>query len=255
MIASWKCLPGLIILSSLFAAQTRAAVFSTNPISDAFVTTGPTGNLSGNNYGAAGALGVSASGLPKGEFDSVLQFNVAGAVSAFNAQYGVGQWTIQSVTLQLTATAPNNPIFNTSAAGQFQINWMQNNSWSEGTGTPTAPATNGISYTTLKNTFAGPGDESLGTFAFNGATNGTSTFNLSLAPGFASNLLSGIYVSLEMFAADTNVSALFDSRNFGAPGSRPVLTIDAVPEPEASLWALALAACVGWRLFIRRRQR
>jgi hypothetical protein len=252
MKASWKWLPGALVLFSIFSDHACAAVFSTNSFSDAFVTTGPTGNLSGNNYGGAGALGVSAPGLPKGEFQSVLQFDVSGAVNAFNNQYGAGNWRIQSVTLQLTATAPNNPIFNTSSAGQFQVDWMQNNSWAEGTGTPNAPTNNGITYSTLHSMFVGPNDESLGTFAFNGATNGAASFTLNLAPGLVSNLISGGDVSLDMFAADTNISYLFDSRNFGTAADRPLLTIDAVPEPGSSLWPLAIACLAGRRFFVRR---
>ncbi|HWY76611.1 MAG TPA: hypothetical protein VN281_13385 [Verrucomicrobiae bacterium] len=252
MKASWKWLPGALVLISFFSHQSRAAVFSTNSFSDAFVTTGPTGNFRGNNYGSAGALGVSAPGLPKGEFQSVLQFDVSGAVSAFNNQYGAGQWRIQSVTLQLTATAPNNPIFNTSSAGQFQVNWMQNNSWTEGTGTPNAPTNNGITYNTLHSTFVGPNDENLGTFAFNGATNGTASYTLNLAPGLVSGLISGGDVSLDMFAADTNISYLFDSRNLGTVGARPLLTIDAIPEPGFSLWSLVTLCFASRRLFFRR---
>jgi len=136
---------------------------------DAFVTTGPSGNLSGNNYGGAGALSVAAPGLSKGEFQSVLQFDLSGAVTSFNTQFGAGQWNIQSITLSLTATSPNNAIFNSSAAGQFGISWMQNDSWTEGTGTPAAPTTTGITYSSLPS-YTGAGDESLGTFSFNGDT-------------------------------------------------------------------------------------
>jgi hypothetical protein len=50
-----------LALSLAFSAH--AATFTLNPSADAFVTTGPTGNLSGNNYGGAGALSVAALGL------------------------------------------------------------------------------------------------------------------------------------------------------------------------------------------------
>ncbi len=256
MLTSSKWLPvglAMVVAPSFYATSARAAVFSASPVSDAFVTTGPSGNLSGNNYGGAGALGVSAPGLAKGAFDSVLQFDVSGAIGAFNSQYGAGQWTIQSVSLQLTATPPNNGIFNATSPGQFQINWMQNNSWTEGTGTPNAPTATGITYATLQSTFVGSNDENLGIFSFGGATNGAASYNLNLTPGFTTELLSGGGISLEMFAADPNISYLFDSRNFGSAGSRPVLSIDAVPEPGTSLWILGIACCAGWRRFARRR--
>ena len=109
----------LFLIAASLAA--RAASFSTNPTADAFVTTGPSGNLVGNNYGAAGALALSAPGLPQGELQSVLQFNLGGALSSFNSTFGVGQWSIQSVTLLLTAAPANNTIFNPSSAGVFGI--------------------------------------------------------------------------------------------------------------------------------------
>jgi hypothetical protein len=257
MTTSWKwMLAGLTtgVLHPFIAAPTLAATFSTNSFSDAFVTTGPSGNLSGNNYGAAGALGVSAPGLPKGEFQSVLQFDLAGARNSFDNQFGAGQWSVQSVSLQLTATPPNNGIFNTTSAGQFQIYWMQNNSWTEGTGTPNAPTTTGITFTSLQNTFIGPGDESLGTFSFNGATNGAANYTLSLTNGFTAGLLAGNDISLRLVAADSSVSYLFDSRNFGTAGSRPLFTVDAEPEPGAmALSSLGMALLAGWWMMVRRR--
>src|ERR1039458_5864047 len=81
-----------------------ATSYSTNPFSDAFVTTGPGASLSDDNFGAAGALAVAAGGLAEGEFQSVLQFDLSGEHSSFDAQFGAGSWTVQSVTLQLTAS-------------------------------------------------------------------------------------------------------------------------------------------------------
>ena len=230
---------------SLFNNPAWAASSSVNPSADAFVAAGPTGNLSNNNYGGAGALSISAPNLSQGEFQSLLQFNLSTVKSAFDSQFGVGQWSIQSVTLQLTATTPNNAIFNSSAAGQFSISWMQNDAWTEGTGTPQAPTTTGITFSTL-NSFLSAGDEALGTFSFNGATSGNSTFTLGLTPSFSADVLAGNNVSFRMFAADTTVSALFDSRSFGTASARPLLTITAVPEPTSlALGVMGLYLLVG----------
>src|ERR1043166_9796878 len=117
-----------------------AATFTAKPTADAFVTTGPSGNLSGNNYGGAGALGVAAAGEPQGEFQSLVQFSLSGARSFFDTQYGAGVWSIESITLGLTAVA-GNAFFNPSRAGQFQVSWMANTGWGEGTGKPTFPTT------------------------------------------------------------------------------------------------------------------
>ena len=214
----------------LLTVSSQAASSSLNPFADAFVTSGPTGNLSIYNYGGAGALSMAAPNLAQGEFQSLLQFNLARVKIEFDSQFGIGQWSIQSVTLQLTATAPNNAIFNTPAAGQFAISWMQNDGWSEGAGTPQFPTQTGITFATLNN-FLSPGDEALGTFNFNGATTGNATYALGLTPSFSADVLAGNTVSFRMFATDTAISAVFDSRSFGTASLRPLLTITAVPEP------------------------
>jgi hypothetical protein len=238
----------LAVCLSFICNPVWAASSSLNPSADTFVTTGPTANLSNNNYGGAGALSIAAPNLSQGEFQSVLQFNLSSVKAAFDTQFGVGQWSIQSISLQLTAAAPNNPIFNTPAAGQFAISWMQNDAWSEGTGTPSAPATTGITFSTL-NTFLSPADETLGTFNFNGATSGNAIYSLGLSPSFSADVLAGNTVSFRMFAADSTVSGVFDSRSFGTASARPLLTITAVPEPTSiSLGIVGLS-------FLARRNR
>jgi len=61
-------LASLDLMAVLLALPAHAATFTPNPSADAFVTIGPTANLSGNNYGGVGALSVTASGLTNGEF-------------------------------------------------------------------------------------------------------------------------------------------------------------------------------------------
>ena len=230
-----------IALALLLGLPAYSATFTLNPSADAFVATGPTANLSGNNYGGAGALSVAAPGLAKGEFQSVLQFDLSTARASFDTQFGAGQWSIQSVTFSLTATSPNNAIFNSSAAGQFGISWMQNDAWTEGSGTPASPGATGITFSSLPS-FLSAGDESLGTFSFGGGTSGPATYSLSLTPGFSADAEAGDLVSLRLFAADNAVSYLSDSRSFGTAAARPILSIVAVPEPGAFSLAGAGAA-------------
>ena len=246
----WGCGLGVALGGALVSSTGLAASVSVNPAADAFVTTGPTGNLSNSNYGGAGALSVAAPGSGQGEFQSVLQFNLAGARSSFDTQFGLGQWSLQSVTLQVTAALPNNGIFNPSAAGQFGVSWMQNDSWVEGAGTPNGPSATGINFSSLQGTFVGAGDENLGTFGFDGSTTAAATYNLNLSSGFLADLLAGNNVSLRMFAADNAVSYLFDSRNFSTVASRPLLTLTAVPEPgSAALVGMAVLGGVVRRRF------
>jgi hypothetical protein len=227
---------GLATLLSAFylsASLSSGATFTVGPSEDAFLTTGPSGNLSGNNYGGAGALSVAASGKPQGEFQSVLAFSLAGARNFFNGVYGTGEWSVESVTLALTTVAPGNPLFNQNQAGQFNISWMANAGWAEGSGKPTAPSTLGITFNSLPN-FLSPQDQSLGSFGFAGGTSGTATYNLNLGSGLVADILGGNNLSLRLNAADSSVSALFASRsNIRDSSGRPLLTIVAVPEPNA----------------------
>jgi hypothetical protein len=222
--------------------------FSLNPSADAFVATGPSGNLSGNNYGGGGGISVAAAGLPQGELQSVLKFDLAGAAASFDAAFGAGQWTLASATLQLTATPANASVFNTPAAGQFGISWMQNDAWTEGTGNPGSPGATGINWTTLQSTFIAGGDQELGTFAFPGATSGAFSYTLGVTSGLTADALAGALLSLRLFAADSSISGVFNSRNFSTVANRPLLTLVAVPEPGSlALCAIGLAILAAQR--------
>ncbi|HEX3355634.1 MAG TPA: DNRLRE domain-containing protein [Tepidisphaeraceae bacterium] len=221
---------------------TSALTFSTIPSSDTFVST----KLPDNNYGGAGALEVSASGATNGGYESLLQFDLSGAKSSFDA----GQSQITAVTLQLTATAPGNPIFNANAAGSFTLTWMQNDGWTEGNGNPgTASTTGGVTFNTLPS-FLGASDTSLGNFNFVGGNSGIATYTLGLPNSFVSDILSGGSVSLLVTPNDSSVSYLSNSRSFGTTTARPLLTITATTAPEPSVVIL-----VGGIMLLGRRRR
>jgi hypothetical protein len=223
----------------------KGAILTTTPVADAFVASGPTGNLSDNNYGGGGALAIAAAGLPNGEFQSVMRFDLSGTRSSLDVEFGAGQWSIQSITLQLSSSPHNNAIYNNIAAGQFGISLMQNNSWVEGTGNASNPTTDGITFNTLNSRFINiSADQTLGTFHFPGGTSGANQYTLSLAPGLISDVTGGNEVSLRLFADDNTVSYLFSSRSASA-ALQPELIIDAIPEPRT----LALVV-MGLVLFI-----
>src|SRR6185295_1527642 len=166
-----------------------------------------------------------------------LRFNLAGAQSSFDAQFGAGQWSIQSVTLQLTSSPHNNSIFNNIAAGQFGVSLMQNNLWVEGTGTGGVPGSDGVSFNTLLGVYVNNADDqALGTFAFPGGSSGQNNYNLSLSSGLVTDVTSGSDLSLRLFAADNTVSYLATSRS-GSSG-RPDILVQAVAVPEPNTFAL-----------------
>jgi hypothetical protein len=172
-----------VSLLFLFSPTVFGATVNINPSADAFVTTGPANNLTTNNYGGGGSLSLSAAGLAKGEFQSVLQFDTSSAKSSFDSLFGAGSWSLQSVTLQLTAGNVNNALFNSNSAGMFTSSWMQNDSWVEGSGNPNTPGTTGLTYETLQSTFISGADQSLGTFNYAGASSGASVYTLIMSPG------------------------------------------------------------------------
>lgn len=217
----------------------RAAVISVNPTADAFVAA----SAPDSNYGSAGALGLAPAAAAKGQFQSVLKFDLSAIKSGFDTTLGTGNWTVQDVSLQLSTSNPsNNPLFNTNAPGNFSVSLMSDPSWIEGTGTPNAPATNGITFTTLSG-FTSAADPLLGTYAFAGGTSGSASYDLPLAAALAADISAGGTAALRLFAADANIAYLFSSRNFGTASSRPLLSITATaPAPEPTG---AAAAAIG----------
>jgi hypothetical protein len=233
---------GAVALIFFTAHSAAAATATVNPIADAYVTSG----MPDANFGGAGALGVSAPGLPRGEFQTLMRFDLAAAKAGFDAAFGVGQWSIQSATLQLVTANPNNPAFNANVAGSFAVRWMTTDTWVEGTGGPSAPTSDGVTFNTLPS-FLNPADEAIGTFTFPGGTSGSNTYTLDLTNGFATDLAAGNNVSLRLLAADSSMSYLFNSRNFGTVANRPLLTVNAVAVPEpTSVAMLMLVISTAW---------
>lgn len=224
-----------------------ATSINLSPTSDAFVSDA---NAS-NNYGAAGALEVSAAGLAKGEFQSLLRFDFSSAKTQFDTTYGSGGWAVDSISLQLTAANPNNAIFNASAAGSIALRWLADDSWTEGSGTPAAPGATGVSFSSLAGLLAS-GNESLGSHAYNGATSGVVSISLSLLAGFLTDLGNGGDTTINLHAGDSAVSGLFNSRSNSTPANRPVLTVTASAIPEPGAWLISVFPTL---LLIARRRR
>jgi hypothetical protein len=172
---------GLLCLGSIVKAQ---LTYTGADYADAFLATGSSNNpagsdLTGLNFGAAGILVIAPAASVKGEFQSVLKFSLSNALSLFNTNWGAGNWIITNISLVLNSNygsngvQPNNAIFPVVNGGQFVIEWLFDDDWVEGTGTPNLPTTDGVTYDSLPvqrsgpdeilctNTYIPPGDISL----------------------------------------------------------------------------------------------
>lgn len=193
------------------------------------------------NFGNAGALVVAGNGAANtnGEFVSLLKFDLAAVVSTLNSTFGAGQWSLDSVQLQLTSVPALNSSFNANAAGNVAVTWLADDSWTE----------SGITWNGVPGIVAG-GTQSLGTFSYDGGTS-TTSYTLGASAGFLNDLQNGGVASLELSAADPNVSITMNSRNFTNAANRPALFITASPEPgRASLLLMGFGSV--WFRRIRR---
>jgi len=184
------------------------------------------------NYGGAGALSVSgsaavnASAYQMGLLDSFIRFDLSEAVVNLDSEFGSGGWSVNRALFTLVEQgAPNNPIFN-RGVGLFEVRWIANDSWVEGTGNPKTPTTDGVTYQDVPSLLDAALDVSLGTFGNSGA-DGELTFELDLAGSFISDITAGGEVSFYLTAADNLVGFTFDSRKLTAPSLQ--ITADAVP--------------------------
>lgn len=226
----------LIVCLWLALAPTLSAqIIVTNiSVADAFVrSVDPT-----HNYGGAGALAVSGPiatsviGQQEGLLDTFMRFDVSTAVSNFNSSFGAGRWVLVRATLDLFEQgAPNNTIFN-RGVGPFEVRWIADDSWLEGSGNPNAPTMDGIVWNNEPSILDSNADESLGTF-INGGTDGVVRLVLRLQSGFVSDVSTGGLVSLYMTApTNSPVGFTFHSHNFVDSTQWPFLEIAAVQMPQ-----------------------
>lgn len=255
----------VIAFSATGRAQTSYTI--NDSISTAFMASGSAGNPDGTdltemNYGNSGTLAIASASSTKGAFSSVLMFNTASAVSDFNSLYGAGNWTITGVTLSVASNfgvqgaQPNNQIFNTINAGSFGIDWLADSSWTAGngggSGTPGYPNNNYIDYAYIP-TLLSYGYDSLGDFSYTPPGNNIYlSYTLPLDSGLINNAAAGDNLSLYFYAADDQVSYLFNSQVYAS--NHPELTLVATPTPEPATLTL-LSAAAGTLLIAARRKR
>jgi len=243
----------LFCAASQVTAQNTYTINTT--IADAFLS-GANPTL---NYGAAGALAIAPASSAKGEFDSVIMFSTAGAVSQFNSTYGVGDWTITAVTLSLASNfgiqgeQPSSTLFNTINTGSFGIDWLSDVSWAEGTGSGTGtmgyPNNSMVTFDSIPTLLSGTVD-SLGDYTYRPPGNnndGYLNYTLPLDANLVSGAAAGGDVSLYFCAADNQVSYLFNSRSYSTGHPEMNLTVEPTPEPATTgLLAASLGAILLW---------
>jgi hypothetical protein len=220
----------------------RAAFYTNSTSADAFVRS----NAPTLNYGGAGSLSVSGPtatngfGAANGASDSFLRFNTAAMVASFNSQFGPGNWSITSAKLQVTEqSAPPNAIFNRGLSA-FEIRWIANDNWTEGTGNPASPQAVGIKYNDEPSVLNPNADISLGTFTNVGADN-TLLFSLPLPAALTADIKAGGDVGFFLTATDTATGFTFYSRSFTTNSLRPFLIVTALPMPVITSVNLAAA--------------
>lgn len=249
-------------------------------VDDAFVVSGLNSNANPDwCYGGAGALVVAGANTSNGEYQAVLKFDLQAIKSGFDSTYGVGNWSIESISLILKSNVPfqgqqpNNPIFPRINAGGFAVDWMVNDNWSEGpsTANPNTPympvdaPLDGVTFHSLPSLLSAS-DETIGAFHWD-APSGTvisypvsmegsggqvsTTWSLALQPGFLADVESGGLVSLRFYATDASTAYLFNSKTKG-PDYWPILEVLAVPEPST---VVLTAAGIGLLALLKRRKR
>ena len=258
---------GLAVLALTCTASATSLSFTST--ADTFVCGGSTNGSAGSpslNYGGAGALMISATGTTKGEIQTLLKFDLSSIVASLNTTYGAGNWTVDKITLQLGTNfgtqggQPNNAIFNTINTGLFKVDWLANDSWIEGTGNPGAGTTDGATYNSLATLESGS-DRTVGTYTYtpvgntNPPTIPAATYSLGLDSSLLSDVSGGNTVSFRLYAGDSGVGYLFNSRSYGTVANRPVLIVDAVPEPGTAVLLAAGVALLAGRSRRRRNEK
>ena len=232
--------PVVLAVTGSLATGQEASV-AVVPDADAFVRSlAPTGN-----YGGAGALSVSGaaaangSGVQNGLFSAFMRFPMSNAVAWADSVFGGHDWIVTEIRLSVNEmAAPDNPIFD-RGVGAFEIRWIAEGDWLEGTGTPKSPTSDGVTWQDLPLVLNSNVDRSLGVF-MNRGEDGQESYSLALAEPFLTDLRHGGEVSLYLVAWSPEIGFTFNSRNFGNTNAQPALEVTAVANPKPQIGAIAV---------------
>ncbi len=229
-------LGGMVLRSEALAQN---AVVTVTPSADTFVrAAAPSGN-----YGGAGAIAVSgaaatnANGQVNGVFDSLVRFPASNLVASLDSAIGSHDWIVIRAILHLTEMgAPPSPLFN-RGVGQFEVRWISNDNWIEGSGIPAQPTTDGVKYQDLPSILNPATDASLGQFTNSGA-DGPLSFQLALMPQFVADVRSGGEVGFYLRAVSSQIGFTIESRTYFVPAEWPTLEIMAAANPNARIYSI-----------------
>ena len=187
------------------------------------------------NYGGAGALcasgpdALNSLGQPTGRSETVIKFNTAAAVTAFDTAFGTGLWKLSSARLDLTEVAfPNNTIFSLGL-GMFDIRWLSDDNWVQGTGRPLFPLVGTgleMTWNLLQTILSSATEANLGQFS-NTLTSALVSCNLNLASPFVSDVKTGGSLTLHILPATNGLGFVYNSSNYIVPSNAPQLTLSA----------------------------
>lgn len=230
---------------------------------------------------SGGAVGVQGAGSTKVGGGSPLAANVAfkfsigSFVDSMNTAYGAGRWTVSNIKLTLQYTLYTNNSRFGAGAGTFDIYWVGNDSWIQGTSNPVY-ATSSSALESWAGAVALVGSETydwttpdyagtladLNTGAWvtdkSGSRQSTVSYELDIASLLRSDITgasAGGDAALSFYLMATS-SAIGMTIFTGGGNSQPTLTFDVVtsPVPESGAYGAALAGVCAL-LTIRRRRR
>ena len=231
----FRCVLTAAIVNLVLWGRLSAMEVSIQPTQDAMVREAePT-----RNFGASGALAVAGAtavndaGQPQGQFESVLQFDAGLATTAFDLQFGAGNWQLTGARLVLDqVAAPQNSIFNIGA-GEIGVHWISDDNWLQGIGTPIPPPVDGggneVTWNFLQSLVAGASN-SLVAAQVLAVQNGAVAIPLTLTTQLSGDILNGGFVSLFMAPRSPTVGLTFHAYEFPLdPVLRPQLVLTAQP--------------------------
>jgi hypothetical protein len=222
----------LIALPVMVTAQ--SITYSVVVVADTFVSSGHPND----NFGTLGGMEIAGPtpSQPRTQM-ALLRFDTSALQAAFDADFGAGNWTASSVSLTLVSSVttagqqPNNARFNKIAAGDFKLDLLSNNSWSEG----------GITWNTLPSLLPGGSSGNmltpLGTFFWDAVGRNSSTWTLNPDSILTQKISDGEQLTLlGQPTTDSTVGYLMNTRNLDPA----LLNVTAVAVPEPSIAALIL---------------